>query len=207
MAGAEGHPPQRDVGEASFAQEAEELFATLAAPDGAMRSEAASALVSAMDFLGVPVSEAQVTVAIQAVAPATEDRLTKSEFLHLVESLRRQPFTTEGGDSNALEDNEFPDARSSTLIDGDSSITTTVGAEGSPHAEADVAVTFVFEPRVPISSFKGDARSSAEQVYATIEPTMLEAIEEGVDTGLQIFMSMLPDSLSGDDKVDFQKTS
>ena len=82
--------------------------------------------------------------------------------------MRGQPPATEGSDTNALEDDEVPDALSSTLVDGDSSITTTAAAEASPQVEAGAAVTSAFEPRVPLSSFTGDARSFAEQVYASV---------------------------------------
>ena len=77
MAAAGGLPLQVGDGEVSSAQEAEELFETLAT-DGRLGSEAASALVSAMAFLGLKRSEAQVAVAIQEVVPATENQLTKS---------------------------------------------------------------------------------------------------------------------------------
>ena len=97
----EGEPLQVGDEAVSSAREAEDLFATLAT-DGRLASETAAALVTAMDFLGLKRSEAQVAVAIQEVAPATENQLTKSEFLRFFEWMRGQAPATDGSDTNAI---------------------------------------------------------------------------------------------------------
>ena len=56
MAAAEAHLPEVDDGEGSFAQRAEELFDTLAT-DGALHTDSAAALVAAVTFLGLEVTE------------------------------------------------------------------------------------------------------------------------------------------------------
>ena len=179
------------------------MFHTLATED-TVSSESAAALVAAVAYLGLKVTEAQVTVAVQEVAQATENQLSKAEFLRFSESLRVQPPATEGSDNRVLDDNVIPDPPSSTPVAGESSITTRVAAE-RPHVEAGAAVTWVFEPRVSITSVEGDARAFAEQVYASVEPAMVAEIDEAVDTPLQIFMSTLPPSLPTDVQRELQQ--
>ena len=68
MATAAGLAPEVRDGDVSSPREAEELFDTLAT-DGKLASEADTALVSAVAFLGLTRSKAQVAVAIREVGP------------------------------------------------------------------------------------------------------------------------------------------
>ena len=70
MAAAEAHHLEVHDRESSFAQRAEKFFDTLATED-AVNSESVAALVAAVAYLGLKVTEAQVTEAVQEVARST----------------------------------------------------------------------------------------------------------------------------------------
>ena len=175
MAADEAHQPEVHDEDLPFAQRAEALFDTIAAKDG-VESEFVEALVTAVAFLGLKVNEPQVTKALHQVAQATENRLSKVEFVRFCENLRVQLPSTGGSHAHdVLDSTGIRDPDDSTLDGGDNGNTTTAYAEG-PSVEAGPAVTWSFEPSVSLASLQGDARELAEKVYATVEQGMMTTI-------------------------------
>ena len=129
MAAAETHHLEVPDGEDFFTQRAEELYDSIAFEDG-VDSESAGALVAAVEtYLELEVTEAQVTEALQEVAQAKENRLSKEEFIRFSESLRAQTPETAGTGTQAAVGTAAPDPPSTKRVDGDGDITTTAAAK------------------------------------------------------------------------------
>ena len=125
MAADEAHQPEVHDEDLPFAQRAEALFDTIAAKDG-VESEFVEALVTAVAFLGLKVNEPQVTKALHQVAQATENRLSKVEFVRFCENLRVQlPSTGGSHPHDVLDSTGIRDPDDSTLDGGDNGNTPT----------------------------------------------------------------------------------
>ena len=96
------------------------------------------------------------------------------------------------------------DSSSPERVADDSSVSTAPAKK--KNCTQAVASKWAFEPRISVTSLKGDARVRAEMVYASVLPEMVDRIEEEVDTGLQMFLSKLPPSLSADVESNLRQT-
>ena len=140
MTAADSHQADASDGENSFAQSAGELYEAIAFEEDGVISQSASALIAAVTYLELEVTEAQMTEAMRKITPAKENRLSKDEFMRLAESLRAQtPGTTCTG-TQAVVGTVTPEPRSSKRLAADSGPTATADAK-RPRVEAGSAVT------------------------------------------------------------------
>ena len=127
-------------GENYFELSAEELYEAIAFEEDGVNSESASALVAAVTYEELEVTEAQMTQAMQNIPPAKVNRLSKDEFMRLAESLRSQTPESAGTGNQTVVGTVIPEPRSSKRVAADSGPIATADAKGS-HVEAGPAVT------------------------------------------------------------------
>ena len=73
MTAADSHQADASDGENSFAQSVEELYEAIACEEDGVISESASALIAAVTYLELEVTEAQMTEAMRKITPAKEN--------------------------------------------------------------------------------------------------------------------------------------
>ena len=189
MTAADSHQADASDGENSFAQSAGELYEAIAFEEDGVISESASALIAAVTYLELEVTEAQMTEAMRKITPAKENRLSKDEFMRLAESLRAQTPETTCTGTQAVVGTVTPEPRSSKRVAADNGTTATADAK-RPRVEAGSAVT------TPTSS---SSERVADKRDVTPAPAAKETHAEAARMNQNRLTTTLP---TGDDEED-----